>query len=81
MGFSLYNGDRIPLNDIGDDGYIRIGLSLLDIGEILDPILLHGWYIISNSIHMFRICWIWDQLYKPIVYECNSVIRDNIRGY
>ena len=81
MGFSLYNGDRIPLNDIGDDGYIRIGLSLLDIGEILDPILVCGWDILSTSIPMFRISWISHQLYKCIVCECNWEIRNIIHVY
>ena len=49
----------LPLKgDVGDNGYFRVGLILLDIGEILDPILVCGRDILSTSIPMFRITWV-----------------------
>ena len=66
---------------VGDNGYIRVGFSLLDIGEILDLLLVCGWDILSTSIPMFRISWISHQLYKCIVCECNCVLRNIILVY
>ena len=82
LWFSIVSFTMLPLKgDVGDNGYFRVGLILLDIGEILDPILVCGWDILSTSIPLFRISWISHQLYKCIVCECNWEIRNIIHVY
>ena len=77
----MRESDLKMFGNVGDNGYIKVGLSLLDIGDILDTILFYGWDILSTSIPIFRISWIWDKLYKPIVCECNKKYYSSVLVY